>query len=121
MDGAINLEVVITLGGILFSVAGAGAVAKMQIKSLSTKLLDMETRFRALASTTDKQETSIETQMQRVNILAKMLSPENLRRDHMQMAEMLTNVKQLKENVAHLEKMHNTVHPPVSATRTAKG
>ena len=30
MEGAIDLRLVVTLGGILFSVAGASAVAKMQ-------------------------------------------------------------------------------------------
>ena len=80
----------------------------------------METRFRALDSTTDRQETSIETNAQRLNILAKMMSPENLRRDHMMLAELIATVKQIKENVDHLEKMHNTVHPPIKDTRTAK-
>jgi tetrahydromethanopterin S-methyltransferase subunit B len=121
MDGSIDLSMVVTLGGILFSVIGASAVAKMQIKSIITKLLDIETRFRALDATTDKQQTSIETNAQRLNILSKMMSPENLRRDHMMLAELIATVKQVKENVDHLEKMHNTVHPPVSATRTAKG
>ena len=40
----------------------------------------------------DKLITSNETQEQRINILAKMASPENLRRDHMQMAEIVTHV-----------------------------
>ena len=119
MEGSIDLRMVVTLGGILFSVAGASAVAKMQIKAILSKLNDMETRFRALDSTTDKQETSIETQMQRLNVLSKMMSPENLRRDHMQMAELTATVKQLREDVNHLAKKHNTEHPPVKSTRDA--
>ena len=35
MEGAIDVRMVLTIGGILFSVAGASAVAKMQIKQIS--------------------------------------------------------------------------------------
>ena len=68
----------------------------------------------------DKLNTSTETQEQRINILAKMASPENLRRDHMQLAEMLTNVKQLEKNYDRLYAMHNGKHPPVANERKAE-
>ena len=119
MDGSIDLRLVMTLVGMLVSVAGASAVAKMQIKVILEKLDDIESRFRVLDSTTDKQETSIETLEQRMSVLSGMMSPDNLRRDHMTLAELMTNVKQLRDDVNHLEKMHNTVHPPVSNTRKA--
>lgn len=119
MDGSIDLRLVLTLVGMLVSVAGASAVAKMQIKVILEKLDDMESRFRVLDSTTDKQETSIETMEQRMSVLSGMLSPDNLRRDHMTLAELMTNVRQIREDVNHLEKMHNTVHPPVSPIRKA--
>ena len=41
MEGAIDIRLVVTLAGILFSVAGASAVAKLQIKQLIAKLEDM--------------------------------------------------------------------------------
>lgn len=119
MDGSIDIRLVMTLVGMLVSVAGASAVAKMQIKVILEKLDDMESRFRVLDSTTDKQETSIETLEQRMSVLSGMMSPDNLRRDHMTLAELLTNVKQMRDDINHLEKMHNTVHPPVSAIRKA--
>jgi hypothetical protein len=67
----------------------------------------------------DKLVTATETQEQRINILAKMASPENLRRDHMQLAELLTTVKQLEKSYDRLYSMHNGKHPPVSDTRKA--
>tara|TARA_R110000737_G_scaffold174049_1_gene199502 strand:+ start:1241 stop:1603 length:363 start_codon:yes stop_codon:yes gene_type:complete len=119
MEGGIDIRLVVTIAGILFSVAGASAVAKMQIKQLVEKLNDLEQRMREVDSREDKLNTVTETQQQRIDILAKLASPENLRRDHMQLAEIMTNVHRLREDVMHLEKMHNTVHPPVSDTRTA--
>ena len=119
MDGSIELRVVMTLVGMLVSVAGASAVAKMQIKVILEKLDDIESTFRVLDSTTAKQETSIETLEQRMSVLSGMMSPDNLRRDHMTLAELMANVKHLRDDVNHLEKMHNSVHPPVSNTRKA--
>ena len=92
MEGGIDIRLVVTIAGILFSVAGASAVAKMQIKQLVEKLDDIEQRLRKMDARSDKLITSTETQEQRINILAKMASPENLRRDHMQMAEIVTHV-----------------------------
>ena len=41
MEGAIDVKLLITLGGILFSVAGAAAVGKMQIKAIQDTLFDL--------------------------------------------------------------------------------
>jgi len=119
MEGGIDIRLVVTVAGILFSVAGASAVAKMQIKQLVEKLEDIEQRMRKMDSREDKLATLTETQEQRINILAKMASPENLRRDHMQLSELLTNVKQLEKFCDRLYAMHNGKHPPVSDTRKA--
>ena len=67
----------------------------------------------------DKLHTATETQEQRINILAKMASPENLRRDHMQLSELLTNVKSLEKSYDRLYSMHNGTHPPVASERKA--
>ncbi len=119
MEGGIDIRLVVTIVGILFSVAGASAVAKMQIKQLVEQLQDMEHRMRKMDSREDKLTTLTETQQQRIDILAKMASPENLRRDHMQLAELLVNVKQLEKSYDRLYSMHNGKHPPVSDVRKA--
>jgi hypothetical protein len=48
-----------------------------------------------------------------------MASPENLRRDHMQLAEILTTIKNLEKNYDKLYHMHNGKHPPVASERKA--
>jgi hypothetical protein len=119
MEGGIDIRLVVTIAGILFSVAGASAVAKMQIKDIIEKMADMEKRLRQMDSRGDKLVTATETQEQRIRVLAKMASPENLRRDHMQLAELLTTVKQLEKSYDRLYSMHNGKHPPVSDVRKA--
>ena len=69
MESSIDLRLVLTLAGMLVSVVAASAVAKMQIKVILERLDDMESRFRALDSTTAKQETNIETLGQRIKNL----------------------------------------------------
>lgn len=120
MEGAIDIRMVITIGGILFSVAGASAIAKMQIKQIEEKLTDIEHRLRKMDSRGDKLVTSTETQEQRINILANMSSPENLRRDHMQLASLLKAVEILQKDCDKLYSMHNGKHPPVANERKAE-
>ena len=48
MDGAIDIRLIVTLGGILFSVAGAAAVGKIQIKVIQETLNDIESRLRKI-------------------------------------------------------------------------
>ena len=84
MDGAIDIRLIVTLGGILFSVAGAAAIARHQIKSLIEKLHDIEGRLRSLDKVTDTQEVSVQNHAQRLK---------------------------LEKDVDNLKSMHNGSHP----------
>ena len=120
MEGAIDLRLIITLGGILFSVAGAAAVGKMQIKVILEAVADMEKRLRGMDRRIDSLDTGTEKQEQRINILAQMSSPENLRRDHMAMATLIRDCEQLRKEMDHQLHIHNGKHVPVSDVRKAE-
>ena len=90
MDGAVDLKILLSLGGVLFSVAGAAAIAKMQIKILADDCRELSRLLSALDTRCDK--------------LHKLLS----------------DTAQALERVKHLEVMHNTVHPPVASERKAR-
>ena len=119
MDGAIDIRLIITLGGILFSVAGAAAVGKMQIKVMQDTLHDLEQRLRKIDQRIDGLENGESVIKQRVDIIAKMNSPEVLRREHMQTANMLADISYLKAEAERMHKLHNGVHPPVANERKA--
>lgn len=119
MDGAIDIRLLTTIGGILFSVAGAAAMGKLQLKVLQDTLQDLEQRTRGIDKRIDMLENAESVIKQRLDILSKMNSPENLRRDHMQMATILSELNYLKSETERLHKIHNGVHPPVSDTRKA--
>ncbi len=117
MDGSIDIRLVMTVLGMVCSVAGAAAVARVQIKEISSKLQDIETRLREIDSRADKLWTATETQQTRLDVLAKMASPEFLRRDHIAMATLQSDVRQLRKDVDHQLHIHNSKHIPVSDTR----
>ena len=76
MDGSIDIRLVLTVLGIVFSMAGAAAVAKSQIARLTEMLKDVEKRLRASDNRTDKIENSLSTNEQRLDVIAGMMSPE---------------------------------------------
>tara|TARA_R110002020_G_scaffold23730_3_gene78899 strand:- start:720 stop:1082 length:363 start_codon:yes stop_codon:yes gene_type:complete len=120
MDGVVDAKTLITIVGILFSVAGAAAVGKMQIKNILISLVDIEKRMRAFDRLVDGLDVETQKQEQRINILAKMSDPEIKRRDHMELARLQSDVAFLKIETERLHKIHNGVHLPVSNVRTAE-
>tara|TARA_R100001129_G_C5238745_1_gene224860 strand:+ start:311 stop:673 length:363 start_codon:yes stop_codon:yes gene_type:complete len=120
VDGAIDIKTVMTIAAMIASVAGAAAVARLQIKELAEKLSDVEGRLREMDSRADRLWTMTETQETRLNVLAKMASPENLRRDHIQLATLISDVRQLRKDVDHQLHIHNSKHIPVSDTHKAE-
>tara|TARA_R110000751_G_scaffold159462_1_gene265196 strand:- start:3794 stop:4156 length:363 start_codon:yes stop_codon:yes gene_type:complete len=120
MEGVIDLRLIITLGGILFSVAGAAAVGRMQIKVILEAVVDMEKRLRGMDRRIDSLDTATEKQEQRINVLAQMSSPENLRRDHMAMATLVRDCNQLRKEMDHQLHIHNSKHIPVPDVRRAE-
>ena len=111
MDGAIDLRLIITIGGILFSVAGAAAIGKMQIAAILSSLTDIEARLRAIDRRCDAFDTITEMQEQKLKILSGLLSPEHLRRDNMVMASALSDIEYLKKQSDKMVAMHNGSHP----------
>ena len=103
MDGSIDIKLIATLAGILVSMAGAAAVAKSQIQRLSELLKDIENRMRAHDSRTDKLENDLSTQIQRLDVIAKMMSPEVMERKAREMATIIARVEVLERTQIKIE------------------
>lgn len=121
MDGAIDIRLIVTLLGVAASIFGGAAVAKMQLKLLSDECRELNKLISSLDTRFDKLHTMTETQEQRLNILAKMSSPENLRRDHIAtatfQAEISERVAQLRKEMDHQLHIHNSKHIPVPSEK----
>lgn len=117
MDGAIDTRLIVTLLGVAASIFGGAAVAKMQLKLLADECRELHKLISSLDTRFDKLHTMTETQEQRLDILAKMNSPENLRRDHMTLASIQADISYLKDEAERMHKIHNGVHPPIASER----
>ena len=113
MEGAIDIRLIVTLAGILFSVAGAAAVGKMQIKVILTTLMDIEKRLRSIDKRVDVLETKIEMQHQRLSVLSTMMDPATMERRYRELATIQAELSSLKYGVEKLSHMHNGKHPEV--------
>ena len=119
VDGAIDIRLLITIGGILFSVAGAAAVGKMSIRVIQETLRDLEGRMRKIDQRIDHLDNGEAVVKQRLDILAKMNAPDVLERRNREVASILSDIAYLQEEASRMHNMHNGKHPVVPSERTA--
>tara|TARA_R110000824_G_scaffold393363_1_gene592478 strand:+ start:91 stop:435 length:345 start_codon:yes stop_codon:yes gene_type:complete len=107
MDGSVDIKFIITIGGILFSIAGAAAVAKSQIARLTELLKDIEQRMRKADTRTDRIETKMETQLgtakQRLDVIAKMMDPPTMERRARESERTAVTLEQLDKMISKIE------------------
>ncbi len=106
-----SLRILLTLGGMIASVAAAFAVVRQSVKALTEALADVEVRLRRLDSKIDKLETKSGTVEQRLNILATMSSPDALERRNRELGGILARTEVLERDSAANKAMHNGSHP----------
>jgi hypothetical protein len=114
MEGAVDIKFLVTLGGILFSVAGAAAVGKMQIKAIIESLSDVEKRLRDIDKRLDILETNQGIVRNQINTLKGILSPDNLAKQNREIEGIRVGVVEAHKDIDRLFKMHNGSHPPLS-------
>ena len=120
MEGAIDIRLVVSLASTLVAIAGAAAVARVQIKQLIQQLGDLEARYRGTDRRIDKLDNATESQEVRLKTLSGILSPDALRRDHYEISGALADIAYLKKESERMSKLHNGVHKPVPNIRTAE-
>lgn len=117
MDGAIDIRLIVTLAGILFSVAGAAAVGKMQIKVIQDALSDIEKRLREADKRCDAIEAEVGITSARVNTLSEINSVSALAAYNSKITRLEVMLDQTAKTVEQHRKeylsAHNGSHPPV--------
>jgi|TARA_R110002126_G_scaffold209294_1_gene355926 archaellum component FlaC len=106
-----SLRILLTLGGMIASVAAAFAVVRQSVKTLTETLADVEVRLRRLDSKIDRLETEFSTVGQRLNILAQMSSPDSLERRHRELGDLIARIVFMEKNISAIQAMHNGSHP----------
>ena len=111
MEGAIDLRLVLTVAGMVASVAGAMAVARQSIKQLTALIADIETRLRGLDSKIDRLETKTGTSEKRLDVLSAILSPGALEKRNRELGGLLARTIVLERDSESNKAMHNGSHP----------
>ena len=111
MEGTIDIRLVVTLAGILVSVATAAAIARQQIKVIEDAVKDMEQRLRGMDRRMDQSESGISVHEQRVQVLSNMLSPETQERRHKEIANLQARIGANEKDLLQLKLLHNSEHP----------
>jgi hypothetical protein len=119
MDGAIDIRLIVTLLGVAASIFGGAAVAKMRIKDLQQAISEIHATIKVNDRRIDSLESAESVIKQRLDIIARMNSPENLRRDHIAMATLVRDCEQLRKEMDHQLHIHNSKHIPVSNEKVA--
>ena len=113
MEGSVDEKLLLSLGSTFASVIAAMAVARHQIKTLTSSVESLQQDIRKLDTRADRLETQIETQGQRVGVLSKMMDPQTMERRHREAAKVNADIDALKAEVSTLRHMHNGRHPSV--------
>ena len=103
MEGTIDIRLVVTLAGILVSVATAAAIARQQIKVIEDAVKDMEQRLRGMDRRMDQAESGVSVHEQRVQVLSNMLSPETQERRHKEIANLQARIGANEKDLLQLK------------------
>jgi len=109
-----SLRILLTLGGMIASVAAAFAVVRQSVKALTETLADVEVRLRRLDSKIDRLETKSGTSEKRLDILSSILSPDALEKRNRELGGLLVRAEVLERDSAANKAMHNGSHKDYS-------
>lgn len=118
-DGAAEImemdaRMLLTVGGIVVSIASAAAIVRQQLATVIRELKDMksdyESRLRDLDKRTDQQEVAIDLNAQKTSVLSGILSPDKLDKSSREIERISIMARTNESRISHLEKIHNNRH-----------
>ena len=110
LESGIDPRLVLTILGIVFSVAGAAAIARSQIARHQEQLSEIHATLRENDGRVDRLVTSVESQTQRLDVLSGMMSPSEQKFVHREMGSILQKLSYIEREVTKLQSLHNGKH-----------
>jgi len=93
----IDLRLLITLGGMLVSVASAAAIARQQIKHLEEEIKEMKTKCNTMELRLDRNDMTTSINEQKLSELSTVTSPK-------ERESLIRELEGLKKDIAFLNK-----------------
>ena len=113
MEGANDVRLIVSIGGILFSVVVAAAVCTMELKAHSATLTALEKRLSSLDKRLDTMETKVETQHQRLYIISSLMDHSTMERCHKVLSKLHADIAIIKSHVDKPSHMHHDRHQEI--------
>jgi len=107
----LDARLLITLGGMLLSVASSFIVTRQKCLQLEEDSKQMHKNITELYDNLEKNNISTEVAENRVAIISQILSPENREKLHRSLERMETQLKQDRKDLDKILAMHNGSHP----------
>ena len=111
----LDARLLITLGGMLLSVASSFIVTRQKCLQLEEDSKQMHKNITELYDNLEKNNISTQVAENRVSVLSSILHPDKLEIQHKTIAKMETDIAYLRSEVSRLNHMHNGSHPAIKA------
>jgi chromosome segregation ATPase len=114
----LDIRLMITLGGMLVSVAASFVLTRAKCVELEEDIKSILKRMEQLDHTLDRTNTATQMAEQRVNVLSKMLDPDSREQLHRSLERIVVEVEHLQDESKRMRHMHNGTHPkPVDSAK----
>ena len=107
----IDARLLITLGGVIVSVVASFVVVRQKVQEQENGIKSNTEKLYSIDSRLDRNDTATDLLKQRIDIIAKMNSPENRDKLSRELERINVKIETLENDVSSLKKMHNGRHP----------
>ena len=114
----LDARLLITLGGMLLSVASSFIVTRQKCVELEEDSKQMSKNIAELYDNLEKNNISTQVAENRVSVLSSILSPANQEKLHRSLERMETEIAQMRKDLDKQIAMHNGSHKPVPTLKT---
>tara|TARA_R100001086_G_scaffold245196_1_gene175804 strand:+ start:3491 stop:3835 length:345 start_codon:yes stop_codon:yes gene_type:complete len=109
----LDARIMIQIGAVIASLAGAWGLVRNQVASLKQRQEEQRKYVDELNRELDTVENSVSVLRQQITVLSNILSPSNLEEQNRWRGSVSERVKKAEEEINVLHKMHNGSHPKI--------
>ena len=108
---ALDSRMLLQLAAVLASLSGAWMLVRTQVRNLIASREEMKKNIAEIYSILDKVQAGEAVKTNQLKTISKILSPDNLERQHRELGVILSGISDLKYRMQGVERMHNGTHP----------
>ena len=111
---ALDSRMLLQLAAVLASLSGAWMLVRTQVRNLIANREEMKKNIAEIYTTLDQIQAGEAVKTNQLKTISKILSPDNLERQHRELGVILSGISDLKYRMQGVERMHNGTHPPTN-------